>query len=420
MGGVVEVKFTNHRDESRHVEASVLEPVQVESAQTSEAPNVTNEEKKNVTFKMQKAQTTPSGNNIFSTAKSWVHKAMNMTSTKNQTAEGMLYLKNYVQDATALKPHGWDNHRILTLDEVDYAPMMTELRIIKDVRKKEGRPFYESFDRISAMGQASIVAAYLASPMGDDIDGLIHWWKNTWCQAFQIKTADKLERGLKGLIAKLVTFKNVVPEGYSRKRAEELIFDLFIDKTTGLPLKVKDLETDIYIPVIDYDRITWPHTKETSPETLVADVVIDSALDPFFFESGFRKGLKNVGVLMGAISISPDYFIARENKGAKLVSIGADDIRFYKHSKKEQTALTRGEVAASRRAITRQLEIGYIEDYCRASGVDRQRYAFKSVDGIREDSTNEEALQIAYEAGSGIVFPEENPDSRTLYLESLK
>jgi len=116
-------------------------------------------------------------------------------------------------------------------------------------------------------------------------------------------------------------FKKSPNPGLSINQAEKIIGEFFSDEHTGKPLRVSDLQCDIYQPVIFDDEKTRVYSRRETPNAKLVDIVLNTGLDPLYFQSrkievGNKPG-DETKLSLGPVRRSFDLPLAQKNRSRK-------------------------------------------------------------------------------------------------------
>ena len=312
--------------------------------------------------------------------------------------------------SSALKPVGQDGKKVLTGDDCDYSRGMALIEILKRLEEKNNlkdglttqsqrKLLCEFYDVISFSGIGVVIGLYVAlgskSRGGGDLDFLSNWYKNELSKIYSPTSAGEIKKKLSqignGLKPKQIR-KRPNP-GLSIKQAEKIIGWLFTDKHTGESLRAKDLQCEIYQPIFFNDEQTRVYSIGATPVAKLADIAINTGLDPLYFQS--KK--VEIGIPAGPARRSFDLPFAQHNNGLKITSIGCQMI--YQEAEESMEGMNPAQVAFINRSKSRRIEqldtkkdmedhhgaVGYLRiEAGRCNGVMANSIAIKDLDDCRK------------------------------------
>jgi len=317
------------------------------------------------------------------------------TNRKNNLIEQR---KEFIE-AKALKPVGLQGRRVLTCDDVGYtkaAGIIKYLMILENqfnegvLSEADRKLINEFFDCFSFSGTSSIIALYLAlgkkSVGYGSIEYLLKWWTHHFRFAFSLTPA----QNAKIKLAKI--FKGKEPEGLSEKNARRYLQELFINPNSGEQYTLKDINIEVYQPLMFDDLRARAYTKGETPDTKLVDIAVNCALDPRRFSV---KQTEDVGTSLGAFRRSYDLPLAQNNPGIKITSLGVP-LRYQPPKKSSETANIAQQGMISK-------EANYVTDYhdtiqfmdLNPDRVHYYRVEIGAMDAISDYSVNRDNLRYA-------------------------
>lgn len=275
-----------------------------------------------------------------------------------ERAEIIASKRDDVKESAALKPGWLDGMRVLTADDCDYSRGVAIIQIMIMMLEKHNKEagiksisgkklLCEYFQAFSFSGASTIIGLFAAlgdnAKWGGDLGAFLKWYQTEYTKVFSpTGTSEILQKGK--LFGRRI-IQSVKPQkkrkkpnpGFSIKRVEKIVGDLFTNENTGEPLRVKDLHSDIYQPFFLDDERTRAYTKvdEKTKNAKLVDVVLNTALDPNFFQT--RK-IEDTGISLAPVCRSHDLLIAQNNDNVEIVSLGAE--LTYQESEKELEGIT--------------------------------------------------------------------------------
>lgn len=279
--------------------------------------------------------------------------------------------------SSALKPVGFDGKSILTGDDCDYSRGMALIEILKRLENKNNQKdglvnnqrklLCEFYDAISFSGIEVVIGLYVAlgskSRGEGNLDFLSNWYKTELSKIYSPTSIGEIKRKgsqiLNGLKPKQIR-KRPNP-GLSIKQAERIIGWLFTDKHTGEPLRARDLQCEVYQPIFFNDEQTRVYSMGATPVAKIADIAINTGLDPLYFQS--KK--VEIGIPAGPARRSFDLPLAQYNNGIKLTSIGCKML--YQEAEEGMEGMNPAQVAFINRSKSRRVDYldtqKYMEDH---------------------------------------------------------
>ncbi|UCE67066.1 MAG: hypothetical protein JSU85_03370 [Candidatus Zixiibacteriota bacterium] len=301
------------------------------------------------------------------TIKSFIDKITNWKQKAVEEAQKrkdrLTRIRGDVNEASALKPFGLDGQTIVTGDHVDYTKTVSLIVNLKKLeqnfnkKSNNGESRYqllsEFVDIVSFSGISSVIGLYIAlgnkSKGKGNLDFLLNWFINELSKAYSYTSLENWKK--RGLDItnrlKIKKFQNLPNPGFSVKNAEKIIGELFRNEYTGEDFRLKDLVCEIYQPLILDDEQTRVYTKISKPNARLVDVVLDTSLDPLYFQS--RKILiangeaKEHKLSLGPWRRSFDLPIAQYNRNINLISFGVE--MPYQESEKNLEGFTQSDLA---------------------------------------------------------------------------
>lgn len=278
--------------------------------------------------------------------------------------EKLTKIRGEVNTASPLKPAGLDKKYILTADDCDYSRGMSLIENLKILQEKhnkqsgrsqqsEQKSLCEFVDVISFSGISVIIGLYVAlgtkSKGKGNLDFLSNWYQNELSKIFLPTSFGNLKKGGKQIVNRMkpkAVRKSPNP-GLSIKQAERIIGAFFSDEYTGEPLRVKDLQCEIYQPVFLDDEQTRVYSRQETPNAKLVDIVLDTGLDPLYFQNkkieiGNKPG-ESAKLSLGPTRRSFDLPLAQHNTGIMLVSVGSE--LTYQESERNMEGLNPAQIA---------------------------------------------------------------------------
>ena len=258
--------------------------------------------------------------------------------------------RGQVQESVALKPVGLDGLRIMTADDCDYSRgvviiqnLITALKFhnagIKEINRK--KLLCEYHDVFSFSGASTVIGLHVA--LGDkamakgNLEAFLKWYHIELSKVYSPTSAGELlkkgKKILQGMKPKKMR-KSPNP-GFSLKNVEKIVGALFTNQNTAEPFRMKDLHCEVYQPMMLDDERSFVYSKEETPEAKLVDVVINTALDPNYFQT--RK-IEGMGISKGPIRRSFDLPIAQHNENIEIISVGCE--LTYRESEEELEGVT--------------------------------------------------------------------------------
>lgn len=279
-----------------------------------------------------------------------------------------------VNKASALEPIGLDGKTILTGDNCDYSRGMSLIENLKTLEsifnEKSGaimsqrKPLCEYIDIVSFSGVSMIAGLYVAlglkSKGAGDLNFLSEWYKNELSSIYSPTSLGELgDKGKKVLNKlKFSYFQKSPNPGRSIRYASKVIGSLFSDKHTGRPFQVKDLLCEIYQPLFLVDEQTRVFSMGATPEAKLVDIILDTGLDPLYFQSrkielGAARG-QSVGISNGPVRRSFDLPIAQHNHMTKMISVGSAP--WYQEAEEKMEGMTQADAAFIKQKMSYRLQ----------------------------------------------------------------
>ena len=289
--------------------------------------------------------------------------------------EKLTKVRGEVNTASPLKPVGLDNKYILTADDCDYSRGMSLIENLKILQEKhnkqsgrsqqsEQKSLCEFIDVISFSGISVIIGLYVAlgtkSKGKGNLDYLSSWYQNELSKIFVPTSFGNLKKGGKQIANRLkpkAVRKSPNP-GLSIKQAEKIIGAFFSDEYTGEPLRVHDLQCEIYQPIFLDDEQTRVYSRQETPNAKLVDIVLDTGLSPLYFQSkkieiGNKSG-ESTKLSLGPTRRSFDLPLAQYNTGIMLVSIGSE--LTYQESERNMEGMNPAQIAFLNKKKTYRLD----------------------------------------------------------------
>lgn len=278
--------------------------------------------------------------------------------------ERLTKVRGEVNTASPLKPVGLDKKYILTADDCDYSRGMSLIENLKVLQEKhnkqsgrsqqsEQKSLCEFVDVISFSGISVIIGLYVAlgtkSKGKGNLDYLSSWYQNELSQIFVPTSFGNLKKGGRQIANRLkpkAVRKSPNP-GLSIKQAEKIIGAFFSDEYTGEPLRVHDLQCEIYQPIFLDDEQTRVYSRQETPSAKLVDIVLDTGLAPLYFQSkkieiGNKPG-ESTKLSLGPIRRSFDLPLAQYNTGIMIVSVGSE--MAYQESERNMEGINPAQIA---------------------------------------------------------------------------
>ncbi len=304
-------------------------------------------------------------------------KSMAIEETQNRKDRRAKITKE-VDISAALKPSGQDGKTILTGDDCDYARGIALIEILKRLEEKNNQKdgltthsqrklLCEYYSLISFSGIGVVIGLYIAlgakSRGEGNLDFLSNWYKTELSKIYSPTSfgtiAHKGAKVVNGL--KFAQFRKKPNPGRSIKYAEKIIGWLFTDKHTGEPLRARDLQCEVYQPIFFNDEQTRVYSMGATPVAKIADIAINTGLDPLYFQS--KK--VEIGIPAGPARRSFDLPLAQYNKGITLTSIGCQ--KLYQEAEKDMEGMNPAQVAFIDRSKSRRVDyldtMKYMKDH---------------------------------------------------------
>jgi len=287
--------------------------------------------------------------------KDWKSHAVEQTKKRK---ERLARLKSEVTESSPLKPSGLDGKTIMTADDVGYSRGMAIIEIAMAIQAKHNadenltspnqqKLLFEFYDIFSFSGIGMIIGFYIAlgkkTKGKGDLNFLSNWYRNELCKVFSPTSIGEIAKKGKQLAngLKPKRLRKAPNPGFSIRQAEKIIGELFLQEFTNEPLRMKDLETEVYQPMFLDDRQTRVYSRGETPNAKIIDVILNTALDPIYFQS--RKIEKDFGISLGPARRSFDLPIGQYNKDIKLISIGSEVT--YQESEKDLEGINPSQAA---------------------------------------------------------------------------
>lgn len=284
-----------------------------------------------------------------------------------------------VDQSTALKPIGLDGKKILTGDDCDYSRGMGVIEILKKLENihneqagitspSERKLLSEFYDVVSFSGIGVVIGLYIAlgskSKGRGSLDYLSNWYKNELSKIYSPTSFGEVTKKLKlvGNGLKPKALKRQPNPGLSIKQAEKIIGELFSDEFTKKPLRLSDIQCDIYQPIFFDNEETRVYSRGETQSARLVDVALNTGLDPLYFQS---KKVERIGVPLGPTRRSFDLPFAQHNKGITLISVGSE--LTYQESEDKLEGLNPSQLAFLNKKKTYRLDYNdakkYMEDH---------------------------------------------------------
>jgi len=324
----------------------------------------------------------------------------------DQRKERLTKIRQEVNHASALKPYGLDGKKILTGDDCDYSRGMGLIEILRRVEEKHNeesgltssnqkKVLCEFYDVVSFSGIGVVIGLYIAlgtkTRGKGSLDYLAHWYKTELSKAYSPTSIGEIKKKGKQLVEgfKPKKLKKSPNPGLSIKQAEKIIGELFTDEFTGKPLRVSDLQCEIYQPIFFDDEQTRVYTNESTPTAKIVDVAVNTGLDPLYFQS--KK--VEIGIPLGPSRRSFDLPLAQHNKNITLVSVGSE--LTYQESEENMEGVNPAQLAFLNKRKTYRLDYldthKYMEDH--ASSVNYLRIEAGHMIGVMANSISMKDLE---------------------------
>jgi hypothetical protein len=195
----------------------------------------------------------------------------------------------------------------ISFDQSYYTRTLGQLQIQKSLEEKHGR-LSDVFSLSTGAGFGALQALWLA--LGEDTEELIHHFCNGIRKAVSPSTVKKIP----AFIFSMDT------DRLNPKYLDKAFKNIF------KKAKVRDLKTDIFIPIMDVSGRVQVFTKSNFKSELLSDIAFCAVPDPVFFK---LKPYKNgMGVLNGDIAKNNDVFIRKNNPSINITSVGSP-VRYY-------------------------------------------------------------------------------------------
>jgi len=309
--------------------------------------------------------------NVISRIKSAIsrdHKAHAIEEAQERKTR-LAKTKSEVDEALALKPSGLDGKRILTGDNCDYSRGAALIKILMGLqmwhnkednltRPNEGKLLCERYHAISFSGIETVIGFYVA--LGDKVKGegdleyLLKWYKEECSKIYSTLSIEEAKK--KGMqIINGITPKKLRKKpnpGLSIKHVEKIVGSLFEHKTTREPLRLKDMYCEVYQPLFLEDEQTKVYSIAETPDARIIDVILDTGLDPLYFQS---RNIEGLGISLGPSRRSYDLPLAQNNENIDITSIGASPT--YSPPKEGREGINPAQVAFLNKRM------GYRHDY---------------------------------------------------------
>lgn len=258
----------------------------------------------------------------------------------------------------------------ITFDQSYYTRGFGQLAIQKNLEEKHGK-LSDVYTMTSGSGFGAIQALWIA--LGGHTDELLYFWANDLKKAVK----DSLVRKLPAFVFAMDT------DRINPTRLKKPFGNLFGKA------KVRDLKTNIFIPVMDISGRVEVFTKENFKSELISDIAFCSVPDPVFFK---QKPYKNgMGVLNGDISKTNDVFIRKNNPNINITSVGAP-VRYYD---KGYSNINRELLSLKISDQKHQTDLWFADQMIGP----RTRYECTPIDEVYQFSTNEKQIDKSLDSG---------------------
>lgn len=359
------VIFQNVKAQAYKPEPSPPKPSPVEKQNTN-PDHIPPEEKKTLLQSLLSVKIMPSD-----------RKSMAIEETQKRK-DRLANITKEVDLSSALKPVGQDGKSILTGDDCDYSRGMALIEILKRLEEKNNQKdgltiqsqkklLCEFYELISFSGIAVVIGLYVAlgskSRGEGNLDFLSNWYKTELSKIYSPTSIGNIKKKGSQVVngLKFKQLRKRPNPGLSIKQAERIIGWLFTDKHTGEPLRARDLQCEIYQPIFFNDEQTRVYSMGATPVAKIADIAINTGLDPLYFQS--KK--VEIGIPAGPARRSFDLPLAQYNNGIKLTSIGCKML--YQEAEEDMEGMNPAQMAFINRSKSRRVDyldtMKYMEDH---------------------------------------------------------
>jgi hypothetical protein len=339
-----------------------------------------------------------------------------------------------VKESSPLKPVGLNGKAIMCGDDVDYSRGVALIKNIMRAQEEHNlidmntsptqkKLIQEYYDAFSFCGISVVIGMYLA--LGEkargkgDLSYFMSWYQNELSTIFSPTSLGELKKKAGALVngMKFANFRKAPNPGFSIKQAEKIIGDFFTDEYTGQPLRMKDLKSEVYQPVFFDDEQTRAYTKAETPNARIVDVILDTGLNPLYFQSRKINVNGEEKLSLGPVRRSFELPIAQYNSGITLVSFGAD--AGYQESEEKFEGMNPAQVAFLNKRKSYRTDYldarKYMED--NAEKVNYVRIESGSLYGVMANSISKKDLQACVESAEKRTIVWANTDKPVLKIE---